>query len=70
MDEIDPKGEELIRIICSYLSKSLEDALEEVEEKELIDNNVDSLEIAQKFLKKTLSYIEEEGWLDDEEIPS
>jgi hypothetical protein len=70
MDEIDPAGEELIKIICSYLSGALEEALEEVEEKELFSNDVDSMEIAQKHLRKRLSYIQEEGWLEDEEVSS
>ena len=64
------EGEELIKIICGYLSEALEEALEEVEEKEMIGEEFDSMEVAQKHLRKRLSYIEDEGWLRDEEISS
>ena len=68
MDEIDPEGEELIKIICGYLASALEEAIEEVEEKEMLGEDFDSMEVAQKHLRKRLSYIEDEGWLEDEEI--
>ena len=70
MDEVDPVGEELIKIICGYLANALEEAIEEVEEKEMLGEDVDSMEVAQKHLRKRLSYIEDEGWSGDEKISS
>ncbi len=69
MEYINKEGEELIKAICNFLSDALEDALEEVEEKEILED-VNPILIAQKHLAKRLSYIESEGWLDDEEVSS
>lgn len=70
VDEIDPEGEELIKIICGYLADALEEAIEEVDEREMLGEDFDSMEVAQKHLRKRLSYMEDEGWLGDEEVPS
>ena len=61
---IDEDGEELIKIICGFISNSLEEALEEVEERELLDDDVDSITIASKHLNKCFSYMEAEGWTE------
>lgn len=61
--EISPEGEELIRIICGFLSEALEDAIEESDSNE--DTN--PLEIAQRHISKRMNYMEDEGWFSETE---
>jgi hypothetical protein len=61
----NPEGKELVGIICNYLSGALEEAVKEVEMKEDLDEEVDPLDVAQKHITKSLSYMQDEGWLEE-----
>ena len=62
----NPEGRELVNIICNYLSGALEEAVKEVEMKEELEEEVDPIEVAQKHITKSLSYMQDEGWLEEE----
>jgi hypothetical protein len=62
-DLIDEEGEELLKIICGLIADALEEALDEVDEKEIISEDVDPMQIASKHLNKRFSYLEDEGWI-------
>ena len=66
--EIDQEGEELIRVLCSYLAEALEDALDEIDENEDWQDDVEPLDVAKKHISKRLDYMVDEGWIDDAEI--
>ncbi len=59
--EIDPEGEELIRIICGYLADALENVLEETEYLE----EDEAMNVVSKHISKKLNYLTEEGWIDE-----
>lgn len=61
---ITKEGEEIIKTICSYLTSALEEALEEIDEKESLNIDVDCMETAKKYICKKLNYLELEGWID------
>jgi hypothetical protein len=59
--EIDPEGEELIRIICGYLADALENVLEETEYLE----EEEAMNVVSKHISKKLNYLSQEGWIDE-----
>jgi hypothetical protein len=62
--DIDPEGEQLIRIICGYIADALEEALEEAEEIEYFYGEPDPVELVGKHVGKKLDYLKAEGWMD------
>jgi hypothetical protein len=59
--DIDPEGEELIKIICGYLADALENVLEETEDLE----EDEAMNVVSKHISKKLNYLTEEGWIDE-----
>ena len=59
--EMSPEGEELLKVICSYIADALEDVLESSEFLE----EEDALNTISKHISKKLDYLEDEGWLDN-----
>lgn len=59
--EIDPEGEELIKIVCGYLADALENVLEETEYLE----EEEAMEVVSKHISKKLDYLKTEGWIDE-----
>ena len=62
--DIDPEGEQLIRIICGYIADALEEALEEAKEIEYFYGEPDPVELVSKHVGKKLDYLKAEGWTD------
>lgn len=62
-EEINPEGEELIRIICGYIADALEGVVEETE----YLNEDQTMDIVSRRIGKTLDYLTEEGWIDGHE---
>ena len=62
---IDPEGEQLIKIICNYLADALKEASEECEEIEYFYGEPDLAKIARKHINKKFNYLKTEGWISD-----
>lgn len=67
MEDLTTEGEEFIKIVCNYLSTALEEALEEIDEKESLGLDNDYMETAKKHIAKKLGYLQIEGWISDYE---
>ena len=60
-EEITPEREELIKIICSYMSEALEAALEETQDLE----DDEQMNVISRHISKTLNYLTDEGWIEE-----